>query len=73
MAVPKLSRLVFGGHRPSLDSQLLCHVLRDQWVSSLGKILTTLSTCLFEREKKKEQKNVYIGSSINSLGLEITA
>jgi len=55
MAVQKLSRLVFGGHRPSLASQLLCPVLRDQWVSSLGKTLTTLSKCLSEG-KKKEKK-----------------
>lgn len=72
MAVPKLSRLVFGGHRPSLASQLLCHVLRDQWVSSLGKTLTILSTCLFEGGEK-EQKNVNTRNGVNSLGLEITA
>lgn len=59
MAVPKLSRLVFGGHRPSLASQLLCHVLRDQWVSSLGKTLTTLSTCLSEGENKRKKKSVH--------------
>lgn len=72
MAVPKLSRLVFGGHRPNLASQLLCHVLRDQWVSSLGRKLTVLSTCLFEGEKR-EKKKVYIGNGINSFSLEITA